>query len=154
MCGFVGFINGGDTQRDESVLHSMTDAIRHRGPDDADYYMDGSISLGFRRLSIIDLEGGRQPILNEDESKVLLFNGEIYNFQEIKRDLLAAGHVFKTATDSEVLLTVMRNTVQIYSISCVGCLLSSFGTGIPMSCSAPGTFLESSPSTTQRWAAR
>ena len=104
MCGFVGFINGGDTQRDESVLHSMTDAIRHRGPDDADYYMDGSISLGFRRLSIIDLEGGRQPILNEDESKVLLFNGEIYNFQEIKRDLLAAGHVFKTATDSEVLL--------------------------------------------------
>ena len=104
MCGFVGFINGGDTQQDAGVLRSMTDAIRHRGPDDADYYMDGSISLGFRRLSIIDLEGGRQPILNEDGSKVLTFNGEIYNFQEIKKDLLAAGHVFKTATDSEVLL--------------------------------------------------
>ena len=55
MCGFVGFINGGDTQQDAGVLRSMTDAIRHRGPDDADYYMDGSISLGFRRLSIIDL---------------------------------------------------------------------------------------------------
>lgn len=104
MCGFVGFIDGGETQQDEGVLHAMTDAIRHRGPDDADYYMDGSISLGFRRLSIIDLEGGRQPILNEDESKVLLFNGEIYNYQDIKKDLLAAGHIFKTATDSEVLL--------------------------------------------------
>ena len=104
MCGFVGFIDGGDTQQDAGVLRSMTDAIRHRGPDDADYYMDGTISLGFRRLSIIDLEGGRQPILNEDGSKVLTFNGEIYNFQEIKKDLLAAGHVFKTATDSEVLL--------------------------------------------------
>ena len=104
MCGFVGFIDGGDTQQDAGVLRSMTDAIRHRGPDDADYYMDGSLSLGFRRLSIIDLEGGRQPILNEDGTKVLTFNGEIYNYQDIKKDLLAAGHVFKTATDSEVLL--------------------------------------------------
>ena len=57
MCGFVGYIDGGDTLRDEGVLHSMADAIRHRGPDDADYYMDGTIALGFRRLSIIDLEG-------------------------------------------------------------------------------------------------
>ena len=104
MCGFVGYIDGGDTLRDEGVLHSMADAIRHRGPDDADYYMDGTIALGFRRLSIIDLEGGRQPILNEDGTKVLTFNGEIYNYQEMKKDLLAAGHVFKTATDSEVLL--------------------------------------------------
>ena len=104
MCGFVGYIDGGDTLRDEGVLHSMADAIRHRGPDDADYYMDGTIALGFRRLSIIDLEGGRQPILNEDGTKVLTFNGEIYNYQDIKKDLLAAGHVFKTATDSEVLL--------------------------------------------------
>ncbi len=104
MCGFVGFIDGGDTQQDAGVLRSMTDAIKHRGPDDADYYMDGTISLGFRRLSIIDLEGGRQPILNEDGTKALAFNGEIYNYQEIKQDLLKAGHVFKTATDSEVLL--------------------------------------------------
>ena len=103
MCGFVGFINGGDTQRDESVLHSMTDAIRHRGPDDADYYMDGSISLGFRRLSIIDLEGGRQPILNEDEAKCCCSTGR-FIISRNQRDLLAAGHVFKTATDSEVLL--------------------------------------------------
>ena len=62
MCGFVGYIDGGETQLMEPVLHAMADRIRHRGPDDADYYMDGEISLGFRRLSIIDLEGGRQPI--------------------------------------------------------------------------------------------
>ena len=104
MCGFVGFIGGGDTQRDQGVLQSMTDAIRHRGPDDADYYMDGEISLGFRRLSIIDLEGGRQPILNEDGSKVLIFNGEIYNYRPLREELLQKGHVFTTKTDSEVLL--------------------------------------------------
>ena len=104
MCGFVGFWNTPEVADYETVIHAMADRIIHRGPDDAHYYVDDDISLGFRRLSIIDLEGGRQPILNEDESKVLLFNGEIYNFQEIKRDLLAAGHVFKTATDSEVLL--------------------------------------------------
>lgn len=104
MCGFVGFTGGGDTQRSESVLHAMTDAIAHRGPDDADYYMDGEISLGFRRLSIIDLEGGRQPILNEDGSKALLFNGEIYNYQELRKDLLEKGHVFTTRSDSETVL--------------------------------------------------
>ena len=104
MCGFVGFVDGGETQNNAAILTSMADAIQHRGPDDADYYMDGSISLGFRRLSIIDLEGGRQPILNEDGNLVLIFNGEIYNYQEIRTDLLAKGHIFKTNTDSEVLL--------------------------------------------------
>ena len=104
MCGFVGYIDGGETQLMEPVLHAMADRIRHRGPDDADYYMDGEISLGFRRLSIIDLEGGRQPILNEDKSKVLMFNGEIYNYQSLREELLKAGHVFTTKTDSEVLL--------------------------------------------------
>lgn len=104
MCGFVGFIGGGETQNSELVLRNMTDRIIHRGPDDADYYMDGEISLGFRRLSIIDLEGGRQPILNEEKNKVLMFNGEIYNFQTIRKDLVEKGHIFTTKTDSEVLL--------------------------------------------------
>ncbi len=104
MCGFVGYLDGGETLQDEAVLHAMTDAIRHRGPDDADYYMDGSVALGFRRLSIIDLEGGRQPILNEDGSMVLLFNGEIYNYRELREELLLKGHLFKTAADSEVVL--------------------------------------------------
>ena len=104
MCGFVGYTGGGDTQNDEVILHNMTDRIIHRGPDDADYYMDGDISLGFRRLSIIDLDGGRQPILNEDKTKVLMFNGEIYNFQSLRHELIEKGHIFTTKTDSEVLL--------------------------------------------------
>ena len=82
----------------------MTDAIAHRGPDDAHYYDSKDISLGFRRLSIIDLEGGRQPILNEDGSKVLVFNGEIYNYQELREDLLKRGHSFTTKSDSETIL--------------------------------------------------
>lgn len=102
MCGFVGFL--GEVKQPESVLRAMTDAIAHRGPDDADYYSDGEISLGFRRLSIIDLEGGRQPILNEDESKVITFNGEIYNYKELRNELLEKGHVFKTHADTEVIL--------------------------------------------------
>ena len=76
----------------------------HRGPDDADYYVDEDISLGFRRLSIIDLEGGRQPILNEDKSLVLMFNGEIYNYQSLRKELIEKGHIFTTKTDSEVLI--------------------------------------------------
>ena len=88
MCGFVGFINTPVAADPQAVVKAMADRIIHRGPDDADYYVDQGISLGFRRLSIIDLEGGRQPILNEDGSKVLLFNGEIYNFQSLREDLL------------------------------------------------------------------
>ena len=104
MCGFAGYINNYATFDKMAVIKAMADRIVHRGPDDAHYYVDEDISLGFRRLSIIDLEGGRQPILNEDSSLVLLFNGEIYNYQSIREDLLKAGHVFKTKTDSEVIL--------------------------------------------------
>ena len=104
MCGFAGFINNFGTFDREEVIHAMADRIIHRGPDDAHYYVDEDISLGFRRLSIIDLEGGRQPILNEDGSLVLLFNGEIYNYQSIREELIAAGHTFTTKSDSEVIL--------------------------------------------------
>ena len=104
MCGFAGYINNYATFDKMAVIKAMADRIVHRGPDDAHYYVDDDISLGFRRLSIIDLEGGRQPILNEDGSLVLLFNGEIYNYQSIREDLLKAGHIFKTKTDSEVIL--------------------------------------------------
>lgn len=104
MCGFAGYINNYATFDKMEVIKAMADRIVHRGPDDAHYYVDDDISLGFRRLSIIDLEGGRQPILNEDGSLVLLFNGEIYNYQSIREELLKAGHVFTTKTDSEVIL--------------------------------------------------
>ena len=104
MCGFVGFKNTPEVASPENVIKAMADRIIHRGPDDADYYVDQDVSLGFRRLSIIDLEGGRQPLLNEDGTKVLTFNGEIYNFQSLREDLLKKGHVFKTRTDSETIL--------------------------------------------------
>lgn len=104
MCGFVGFFNTPVVSDREQVIHAMADRIAHRGPDDAHYYVDEYISLGFRRLSIIDLEGGRQPILNEDSSKALLFNGEIYNYQSLREDLLKRGHTFTTKADSEVIL--------------------------------------------------
>lgn len=104
MCGFVGFMNRPNAADRDTLIKKMADTIKHRGPDDAHYYIDEDISLGFRRLSIIDLEGGRQPILNEDESKALLFNGEIYNYKELREDLLRAGHRFTTNTDSEVIL--------------------------------------------------
>lgn len=104
MCGFAGyFVNGYGGDR-RAVIQAMADRIVHRGPDQADYYLDDHIALGFRRLSIIDLEGGSQPIKNEDGTKVLVFNGEIYNYRELREELIAAGHVFKTHTDSEVLL--------------------------------------------------
>ena len=82
----------------------MADKITHRGPDSEGIYTDETLAMAFRRLSIIDLEGGDQPIENEDGSKVLMFNGEIYNYRDLRRELLDAGHVFKTESDSEVLL--------------------------------------------------
>ena len=104
MCGFAGYIHSECVMNHDEVIKAMADRIIHRGPDDADYYVDEDISLGFRRLSIIDLEGGRQPILNEDGSLVLMFNGEIYNYQSLRAELIEKGHIFKTKTDSEVLI--------------------------------------------------
>lgn len=102
MCGFVGFTN--KIENSEDTLKIMMDSIVHRGPDSEGQYIDDDIALGFRRLSIIDLKGGDQPIFNEDKSLVLLFNGEIYNFQMLKEDLVQKGHVFSTNTDSETLI--------------------------------------------------
>ncbi len=100
MCGFVGYIN----KKDKKYIKAMNDAIIHRGPDDESYYKDENIAMGFRRLSIIDLEGGRQPITNENDNLIITFNGEIYNFKDIKKDLIKKGHIFKTKTDTEVIL--------------------------------------------------
>ncbi len=102
MCGYVGFTNR--IENADAVLGEMMDIIRHRGPDSEGKYIDDGIALGFRRLSIIDLAQGDQPIANEDGGKVLVFNGEIYNYRQLREKLVAAGHVFKTHSDSEVLL--------------------------------------------------
>ena len=100
MCGFCGFIN----KKDKDIIKKMNDAIVHRGPDDESYYKDDYVAMGFRRLSIIDLKGGRQPMTNEDDSMVITYNGEIYNFKEIREDLVKKGHIFKTNADTEVIL--------------------------------------------------
>jgi asparagine synthase (glutamine-hydrolysing) len=86
------------------VLKRMTDVLIHRGPDDEGFFTDAAVGLGFRRLSIIDVAGGHQPILNEDGSCAIVFNGEIYNYLELKPALLSKGHTFKTNTDTEVIL--------------------------------------------------
>ncbi len=102
MCGFVGYVNKEKNKKD--TIKEMTDLIAHRGPDSDGYYIDDTIAMGFRRLSIIDLNNGSQPIYNEDKSKVIIFNGEIYNFKDIKEDLVKKGHEFSTNTDTEVIL--------------------------------------------------
>ncbi len=103
MCGFVGFTN--TVGNADQVIEAMMDAIRHRGPDAGGKYVDEDIALGHRRLSIIDVsEQGNQPLYSEDGKLVLCFNGEIYNFMDIRRDLEAKGYRFATNTDSEVLI--------------------------------------------------
>lgn len=103
MCGIVGFTN--NINDSNKVIGEMMDKIRHRGPDAAGSYVDEDIALGHRRLSIIDISSsGDQPIFNEDGSMVIVFNGEIYNYREIREKLVSAGHIFKTETDTEVLI--------------------------------------------------
>lgn len=102
MCGICGFT--GEIINRSKVIETMSDLITHRGPDSAGYFVDKSVAMGFRRLSIIDIDGGNQPIYNEKNTLVLTFNGEIYNYEEIKEELLRLGHKFYTKTDSEVIL--------------------------------------------------
>lgn len=102
MCGFVGFTN--KINDADKVIKNMMDSIKHRGPDSEGLYLDDDVAMGFRRLSIIDLSMGHQPLFNEDKSLVLTFNGEIYNYQELREQLIKDGHVFETHVDSEVLL--------------------------------------------------
>lgn len=107
MCGFVGFANTNDSLAvdKEKVIKSMMEAIVHRGPDSGELYVDNVVAFGFRRLAIIDLsEEGTQPMYNEDKSIVLVFNGEIYNFKELRQQLIDKGHVFSSNTDSEVII--------------------------------------------------
>ena len=105
MCGFVGFIDENDQTYDHrAVIVAMADAIAHRGPDSEGHFEDGRAALGFRRLAIIDLAGANQPLYNENRSLVLVFNGEIYNYRELRRQLIAAGHAFSTQGDAEVVL--------------------------------------------------
>ncbi|PLS28605.1 asparagine synthase (glutamine-hydrolyzing) [Bifidobacterium parmae] len=104
MCGIAGFVNDDPIDVKCPVIKRMTDIIAHRGPDSEGKYVDGHVALGHRRLSIIDLGGGQQPIYNEDGNLVITFNGEIYNYQPLRAQLIEAGHTFTTESDTEVLL--------------------------------------------------
>ena len=102
MCGFVGFIDKKKSKK--KIIKDMADIIAHRGPDSDGYYVGDECALGFRRLSIIDLDGGTQPIYNEDNNMIITFNGEIYNYKEIREKLIKKGHKFRTESDTEVIL--------------------------------------------------
>lgn len=102
MCGICGFT--GQVQDRNETIKNMTEVITHRGPDSDGIFQDDYISMGFRRLSIIDLDAGHQPIYNEDKTLVLTFNGEIYNYRELRKELIDLGHKFYTDADSEVLI--------------------------------------------------
>ncbi|HET8609550.1 MAG TPA: asparagine synthetase B, partial [Burkholderiales bacterium] len=102
MCGITGYYS--DQCCAPGVLRNMTQSLAHRGPDAEGFFESGEIHLGHRRLSVVDLAGSAQPLFNEDRSVVLAFNGEIYNFQSLRDELLRAGHQFATHGDSEVLV--------------------------------------------------
>jgi asparagine synthase (glutamine-hydrolysing) len=103
MCGIAGIVDL-NTKNKEGVIKDMVTKIFHRGPDDDGFYVDENVGLGMRRLSIIDLSTGKQPIFSSDGKLTIFFNGEIYNYQELKTNLLNSGHKFKTNTDTEVIL--------------------------------------------------
>jgi asparagine synthase (glutamine-hydrolysing) len=104
MCGIVGIVNSESKRVDEALLGRMCNAIRHRGPDDDGFYINGSVGLGMRRLSIIDLASGQQPIHNQDRSAWIVYNGEIYNYLQLREQLEKLGHTFYTNSDTEAII--------------------------------------------------
>src|SRR5687767_9269804 len=115
MCGIVGYVNAGAGHSDASILEKMNAAIAHRGPDDDGFFIDGEVALAMRRLSIIDVAGGKQPIHNAEKTKWIVFNGEIYNFQEVRDDLEKRGHRFYTKSDTETVIHLYDE----YGVDCV-----------------------------------
>jgi asparagine synthase (glutamine-hydrolysing) len=127
MCAICGIVNFNATDFvDRAVIERMTDSLAHRGPNDHGYFVEGRVGLGHRRLSIIDLSGGGQPIFNEDGSAAIIFNGEIYNYQDLAAELVAAGHIFKTRSDTETIL----HAYEEYGTDCVDHLRGMFGFAI------------------------
>jgi asparagine synthase (glutamine-hydrolysing) len=104
MCGITGYVTADGAAADGDLVLRMTRAVVHRGPDDEGIYTSGPVGLGFRRLSIIDLAGGHQPLANEDGTVRVVFNGEIYNYRELRRELIGRGHVFRTQSDTETIV--------------------------------------------------
>src|SRR2546426_2542160 len=110
MCGLVVVLGLAGRQADAAILTRMAQSIAHRGPDDSGLYLDHEVGLGFRRLSILDLSpAGHQPMCSEDGQLVVVFNGEIYNYIELRDELRAAGYEFRSTSDTEVLLAAYRH---------------------------------------------
>jgi asparagine synthase (glutamine-hydrolysing) len=127
MCGICGKLAFGPKACVDPVLiRPMLDSIRHRGPDDEGIYAHGPVVLGHRRLSIIDLNTGHQPVSNEDGTVWIVFNGEIYNYRELRQFLLSKGHVFRTQTDTEVIVHLYEQ----YGVECLGMLRGMFAFAI------------------------
>jgi len=123
MCGIAGFINfDSKVKADHVLLKEMTDLITHRGPDSEGFHLYGNLGMGFRRLSIIDLNTGDQPISDASKNYTITFNGEIYNFKELRLSLSAKGYIFKTTTDTEVIL----NSYIEYGVECLKHLRGMF----------------------------
>src|SRR5262245_6656402 len=126
MCGIAGFFVNGRTEEARRTLGRMTDSVRHRGPDDEGFHIDDQIALGARRLSIIDLETGQQPLTNEDGTVHVIQNGEIYNFPELRQRLERHGHRFGTRSDTEVI----AHAYEVYGDDCVAQLDGMFALAI------------------------
>ena len=104
MCGIAGIVCSNNQNIEKELVHKMTDLIRHRGPDSYGYYFDEGVGFGHRRLSIIDIDGGHQPMSDKNKSVWLTYNGEIYNFKDLRRELVNKGHIFQTNCDTEVII--------------------------------------------------
>jgi len=127
MCGICGKLEfDPEAGIAPNLLKKMADAIVHRGPDDEGYYVKGQVGLGFRRLSIIDLSGGHQPLSNENNSIWIVFNGEIYNYLELRAELVSKGHIFRTKSDTEVIVHLFEE----YGPDCVQKLRGMFAFAI------------------------
>src|SRR5579884_3578107 len=123
MCGIAGFIDSQYSQENaEQLIDAMCKIIRHRGPDDQGTWVGDGVALGMRRLSIIDVVGGHQPIFNEDQSILIVFNGEIYNYLELKKELQERGHHFRTNSDTEAIV----HAYEEYGDDCVKHLRGMF----------------------------
>src|SRR5262245_50555383 len=104
MCGIAGVFRFGGARPDGALVERMRDTLSHRGPDDAGLFESPGVAFGFRRLSIIDLSGGHQPLFNEDGSLAVMLNGEIYGYRELRAELLARGHRLATSSDTETIV--------------------------------------------------
>src|ERR1700712_5474077 len=126
MCGIVGFAGKGVKTSDRGILEKMNAAIVHRGPDDDGFFIDERVALGMRRLAIIDLAGGKQPIHNADRTKWIVFNGEIYNYRELREGLIARGHKLYTHSDTEAIIHLYDE----YGVDCLQHLRGMFAIAI------------------------